>query len=142
RTTAPAREKAGAGRAGRGLGRRIVIAIPFAWLLAFFLAPFLIVLKISLSQTAIAMPPYVPTFDLSAGLDALWQGMRQFSFDNYVFLTEDALYWKSYLTSLWIAATATVITLLVGYPIAYGMACAPRAWRPMLVMLVILPFWT
>ena len=63
-------------------------------------------------------------------------------FENFVFLTEDDLYWKAYLSSLQIALISTVLTLLVGYPIAYGMAKAPDEWRPTLMMLVILPFWT
>jgi putrescine transport system permease protein len=120
----------------------LVVLVPYLWLLAFFLAPFLIVLKISLSQTAIAMPPYVPVFDLAEGLSGLWESIRQLSFDNYVFLTTDDLYIRSYLSSLWIAGVSTALLLAIGYPIAYGMARAPRAWRPTLVMLVILPFWT
>ncbi len=124
------------------LGRWLLIAVPYAWLLFFFLTPFFIVFKISLSETAIAIPPYVPTFDISAGWDSLQESLAALSFDNYVWLTEDDLYWRSYLSSLWIAATSTLITLVVGYPIAYGMARAPSAWRPTLLMLVILPFWT
>ncbi len=123
-------------------GRGIVVLIPYLWLLAFFLVPFLIVLKISLSQTALALPPYVPVFDIFAGLELLWQGVRQFTLDNYRFLYSDALYIRSYLSSLQIAGISTILILLIGYPIAYGMARAPRQWRPILVMLVILPFWT
>ncbi len=123
--------------------RRIfLIAVPYLWLLALFLVPFLIVLKISLSDPAIARPPYTPTLDLSLG----WQGLKDFfsqlDFENFTFLTEDALYWKAYLSSLQIAVISTLITLLVGFPIAYGMAKAPSEWRPTLMMLVILPFWT
>ncbi len=123
-------------------GRFTLIGIPYAWLFVFFLVPFIIVLKISFSQTTIAIPPYIPTFDPAKGLSGLWNTISQFSFDNYIWLTQDDLYWKSYLSSVWIAASATVITLVVGYPIAYGMARAPKAWRPTLLMLVILPFWT
>ena len=122
--------------------RLIVIAVPYLWLLALFLVPFLIVLKISLSDTALAIPPYAPTLDFSQG----WQGIREFwaglDFENYVFLSEDALYWRAYLSSLQIAAISTIITLFVGYPIAYAMARADESWRPTLLMLVILPFWT
>nr|WP_092498312.1 ABC transporter permease subunit [Meinhardsimonia xiamenensis] len=122
--------------------RWLVIGVPYLWLLALFLVPFLIVLKISLSDPALSIPPYTPTLDLSRG----WEGVREFvaglDFENYVFLTTDDLYWKAYLSSLWIAAFATFLTLLVGFPIAYGMACAPVHWRPTLLMGVILPFWT
>ncbi len=122
--------------------RAIVIIVPYAWLLGLFLVPFGIVLKISLSDTAISIPPYTPQFDLSGG----WEGLKTFlsglDFENFVFLTTDALYWKAYLSSLQIAALSTVLTLLVGYPIAYGIARAPNHWRPTLLMLVILPFWT
>ena len=119
-----------------------LIALPYAWLLALFLVPFGIVLKISLSDIALAIPPYTPTLDLYEG----WAGFKDFlaalDFENFTFLTTDDLYWKAYLSSMWIAAIATLITLLVGYPIAYGMAKAPDHWRPTLMMLVILPFWT
>jgi len=122
--------------------RLFLIAVPYLWLLALFLVPFLIVLKISLSDPAIARPPYTPTLDLPLG----WQGLKDFfsqlDFENFTFLTEDALYWKAYLSSLQIAVISTLITLLVGFPIAYGMAKAPSEWRPTLMMLVILPFWT
>ena len=122
--------------------RLILISVPYLWLLALFLVPFLIVLKIALSDTALAIPPYIPTLELSDG----WEGIKAFfaelDFENFVFLTEDSLYWKSYLSSLQIAAISTLLTLLVGYPVAYGMAMAPDEWRPTLMMLVILPFWT
>ena len=117
--------------------RVALIAIPYAWLLALFLVPFLIVFKISLSDTALAIPPYTPT--MKDGLAALIAGL---DFENFVFLTEDDLYWKAYLSSLRIAFFSTVLTLLVGYPVAYAMARAPEHWRPTLMMLVILPFWT
>ncbi|MFO7770862.1 MAG: ABC transporter permease subunit, partial [Roseovarius gahaiensis] len=122
--------------------RLILIFVPYLWLLALFLVPFLIVLKISLSDTALAIPPYTPTLDLGAG----WQGVKDFlsqlDLENFQFLTTDDLYWKAYLSSLQIAVIATLLTLLVGYPIAYGMANAPDHWRPTLMLLVILPFWT
>ncbi len=121
---------------------RLVIIIPYAWLLVLFLVPFAIVLKISLSTPAIAMPPYIPAFDLAGGLAAIWNGVRKFSFDNYIWLTQDALYFNAYLSSLYIAAVSTFLTLLVGYPLAYGMARAPVSLRPTLLMMVILPFWT
>ncbi|MZR11791.1 ABC transporter permease subunit [Maritimibacter sp. DP07] len=122
--------------------RIALILLPYSWLVALFLVPFLIVIKISLSDIALAIPPYTPNLDLSAG----WQGFKDFisqlDFDNFVFLTTDDLYWKAYLSSLRIAVVSTLITLLVAYPIAYGMARAPEEWRPTLMMLVILPFWS
>lgn len=124
------------------LGNRLVIVVPYLWLLVFFLAPFVIVLKISLSEPAIAMPPYTPTFSLGDGFSDILAGLRDFSFANYAWLVQDSLYFKSYLSSLVIAAVSTFITFLVGYPMAYGMARAPTSLRPMLLMMVILPFWT
>ncbi|MEM9629826.1 MAG: ABC transporter permease subunit [Pseudomonadota bacterium] len=122
--------------------RLILIAVPYVWLLTLFLVPFIIVLKISLSDAAIAIPPYTPTLDLSGGWEAIKAFFAELDFENYVFLTTDDLYWKSYLSSLQIALISTFLCLLVGFPIAYGMANAPDEWRPTLMMLVILPFWT
>lgn len=119
--------------------RFLLIAIPYAWLLALFLIPFGIVFKISLSDIALARPPYMPQFSWDDGIGAF---LSQLDFENFVFLTTDDLYWKAYLSSLRIAAISTALTLLVGYPIAYAMARAPEGWRPTLMMLVILPFWT
>jgi putrescine transport system permease protein len=120
-------------------GRKLVIGIPYLWLICFFVAPFLIVLKISFSESAIAMPPYGPTWDTWEGIASYFS---DFNLDNYKFLIEDPLYVTTYLNSLRIALTATAITLLVGYPIAYAMARAPKSWQGALLMLVILPFWT
>ena len=122
-----------------GPARWLVVIIPYLWLLLFFAAPFLIILKISLSDTAIAMPPYLPVFE---GPDMLGDFVRQVDLENYSFLLEDPLYLQSYLSSLRIAAISTVLLLLIGYPIALAMARAPNSLRPTLVMLVILPFWT
>jgi putrescine transport system permease protein len=123
-------------------GSALVVAAPYLWLIAFFLIPFLIVLKISLSETAIALPPYTPVLDLAAGL----QGAREFiaglSFANYATLGGDELYIFSYLKSLKVAAVSTAILLACGVPLAYAMARAPRRVQPILVMLVVLPFWT
>ena len=129
-------------RVRRGSARWLVVFLPYAWLFVFFLVPFLIVIKIALSQTAVAQPPYEPVFDLSAGVPAIVAAVRQFSVDNFTFLAEDSLYIRAYLSSLEIALVSTFLTLLVGYPVAYGMARAPKAWQPTLLMLVILPFWT
>ncbi|MFV0512315.1 MAG: ABC transporter permease subunit [Jhaorihella sp.] len=122
--------------------RLVLVAIPYLWLLALFLVPFAIVLKISLSDTALSIPPYTPTLDLAAGWDGIRTFFAELDFENFVWLTQDDLYWKAYLSSLLIALVSTAITLCVGYPIAYGMARAPEEWRPTLMMLVILPFWT
>ena len=121
---------------------RLVIIVPYLWLLFFFFIPFIIVFKISLSTTAIAMPPYTPVLGFGHGISGLVAGLKQLSFDNYVWLTQDSLYFNAYVTSVVVAAISTVLTLLVGYPIAYGMARAPATLRPTLLMLVILPFWT
>ncbi|MEM1163691.1 MAG: ABC transporter permease subunit [Pseudomonadota bacterium] len=117
--------------------RWLLIGIPYAWLCALFLIPFVIVFKISLSDIALAIPPYTPT--MKDGLGALLAGL---DFENFAFLASDDLYWKAYLSSLRIAFLSTAITLCVAYPIAYGMARTPEEWRPTLMMLVILPFWT
>lgn len=126
-------------RKGVNWGRMAVIGLPYLWLLAFFVAPFLIVLKISFSEPVIAQPPYAPVWD---SWEAIAGYFATLNTGNYTFLLEDPLYVNTYLNSVAIAATATVITLLVGYPMAYAMARAPRGWRPLLLMLVILPFWT
>ena len=127
---------------GRSFWQSLVVRIPYLWLLAFFLVPFVIVLKISLSQTAIAQPPYVPVLDLAAG----WPGLQAFfaalSFDNYVLIGADPLYLLSYVKSVEIAAFSTLILIFIGYPIAYAMARMPRRWQAVLVVLVVLPFWT
>ncbi|CUH63515.1 Putrescine transport system permease protein PotH [Thalassovita gelatinovora] len=122
--------------------RFFLIFIPYIWLLALFLVPFLIVFKISLSDIALAIPPYVPVIEWSDGWAGFKNFLSQLDLENFVWLTQDDLYWKAYLSSLKIAAVSTVLTLMVGYPIAYSMAQAPNEWRPTLMMLVILPFWT
>jgi putrescine transport system permease protein len=122
--------------------RRAVIGIPYVWLIVFLLVPFLIVLRIALSQTELAQPPYSPVFDPSAG----WQGLKDFfgalSFANFTLLFSDWLYLSSYLRSLTFAFVSTLILLAIGIPIAYGMARSPRRLQPILVIAVILPFWT
>jgi putrescine transport system permease protein len=118
--------------------RRLVVRIPYIWLIVFFLIPFLIVLKISLSQTALAQPPYTPVFDWRALADFF----RGLSFDNYRLLASDPLYVLSYLKSVEIAAFSTLILLIIGYPIAYAIARTPRRWQAALLLLTILPFWT
>lgn len=119
-------------------GRGIVIAIPYLWLLLFFLVPFAFVLKISLAEAIIARPPYTALIEWTEGayIDI------KLNIANYLFLLQDDLYWKAYLTSVKIALISTAVCLLIGYPMAYGMARATPAWRNVLLMLVILPFWT
>jgi putrescine transport system permease protein len=124
------------------LGTRLVVATPYLWLLGFFLVPFLVILKISLSETAIAQPPYTPVLDFSAGFRGVRDFIARLSFANYLTIAGDDLYILSYLKSLKVAAVSTVILLLCGLPLAYAMARAPRAIRSLLVTLVVLPFWT
>jgi putrescine transport system permease protein len=114
--------------------RRAVLALPYLWLLLFFLVPFLIVLKISLAEQAIGIPPYTPL--VAAG----WR--FQASAENYGRLVSDDLYLVAYLNAVKFAAISTLFCLLLGYPLAYGIVRAPRRWRNLLLMLVILPFWT
>jgi len=127
---------------GKNWLNRVAILAPYAWLAAFFLAPFLVVVKISLSQTAIAQPPYLPVFDPAGG----WEGLKEFiaalSPDSYGSIADDSLYLWSYLKSLVVATLSTLILLVLGYPVAYGLARAPRRLQGVLVLLVVLPFWT
>ncbi|MFO1172702.1 MAG: ABC transporter permease [Hyphomicrobiaceae bacterium] len=181
--------------------RWLPVWIPYTWMLIFFLIPFLIVFKISISTPEIAQPPYTPSFDVANdGFAGTFEKTKEWTLDNYrrVFgllddefaseepeaetpaATDDAattdqssgeagsdssaegtaetpepaaepaesdsgdfnIYIASYFSSLWIAFVSTALTLLIGYPIAYGMARAPLEWRPTLLMAVILPFWT
>src|SRR3989440_11239179 len=131
------------GKRGRqSWGERLVVLVPYLWVSAFFLLPFLIVLKISLSHTAIAQPPYTPVFDPAAGWESLKKFFSALSFENYAFLGSDWLYLPSYLKRLEVAAGSTLLLLLIGFPVAYGMARAPRRWQPVVFVLVVLPFWT
>jgi putrescine transport system permease protein len=131
-----------AGAEKQSKGRRFVLLLPYVWLLLFFLAPFLIVLKISFSQTAIALPPYVPVLHLSAGWQSIKSFFQHLTIDGYELLGSDPIYLLSYLKSLKVAAVSTAILLVTGYPLAYGIARSPRGIQPLLVMLVVLPFWT
>jgi putrescine transport system permease protein len=121
---------------------RLAAIAPYLWLALFFLVPFGFVLKISLSQTAIAQPPYLPLFDLTQGWAAMRAAFAMLSLDNFRLLISDDLYILSYLRSLVVALVSTAILLLIGYPIAYGMARLPRRWQSVAMMLVIVPFWT
>ena len=121
---------------------RLVIIVPYIWLLFFFLLPFILVLKIALSDLEYGQPPYTPQLSLSDGWSGFWDKVSMFDLENFAFLIGDSLYIKSYLSSLQIAFVSTLFTLMIGFPLAYGMARAPDRLRPTLLMLVILPFWT
>ena len=118
--------------------RSIVIIIPFVWLLMFFLFPFFIVAKISLAEIKIASPPFTSMLEWADG------GIMtiRIVFDNFLYIINDSLYINTYLNSVKIASTATVITLLLGYPIAYGIVRSGPIAKPILLFMVILPFWT
>lgn len=125
----------GGGRTQRWLRR--AVSIPYAWLLLFFLAPFLIILKISFAEPVVAQPPFTPLFEWGeAGLE----GLRA-TFANYEFLFQDGYYGIIYLSSLKMAAVGTLLCLLLGYPMAYFIARQPPRRRQILLLAVILPFW-
>ncbi len=121
---------------------RFAALAPYLWLVLFFLVPFGFVLKISLSQTAVAQPPYLPVFDFAGGWETIRDALSELSLDNYRLLISDNLYVLSYLRSLMVAAVATALLLVIGYPVAYGMARLPKRWQGVAMMLVIIPFWT
>src|SRR6476620_9615720 len=126
----------------RSWGARLLVLVSFLWLALFFLVPFLIVFKISLSQPAIAQPPYVPVLDLTAGWSALKNFFAEIGFSNYQFIGSDWLYLTSYLKSLQVAGISTLLLLIIALPLAQGMARAPRNWQAMLFVSIMLPFWT
>jgi putrescine transport system permease protein len=118
-------------------GRRAVIAPPLFWLLLFFLIPFVIVLKISFAETQQAVPPYTPLLQWIQGRPQL-----HLHASNYLYLLDDPLYVRAFLSSLKVAAISTVLCLLVSYPMAYCIARADASWRNTLLLLIVLPFWT
>ena len=118
-------------------GRGLVVAIPVIWLMLFFLIPLLVVAKISLSEAAIARPPYLPIWEWADGFFNI-----KLNFGNYLFLLDDPLYVAAYIESVKIAAISTFIALLIGYPMAYLIARAAPGKRNLLLMLAVLPFWT
>jgi putrescine transport system permease protein len=120
------------------LGRRLVIAVPYLWLIILFLIPFIIVFKISFSEARMAMPPYAPLIEWRDGAIV---GIKLY-FSNYQFLFTDKLYVSAFLYSLKVAAVSTMFCLLIGYPMAYAIARATAAWKNLLLMLIVLPFWT
>lgn len=129
-------------RAGRAdIGRRLILSLPFLWLFMFVLAPFGLVLKVSLSRPVLGQPPYVPVFD-TFDVPRLLAALRALSLAAYAALVDDSLYAQAFLTSLTLAGAATLITLVIAYPLALAIARADRRFRAALLMLVIAPFWT
>jgi len=131
--------------ARRGLLRRwglsgatFVVAVPYIWLLLFFAVPFIIVLKISFSDIDLAIPPYKPLLE--------WAGNNlvaiKLNFNNYAFLFTDSLYFNAFLNSIKVAFVSTILCLLIGYPMAYGIARSEPTTRNLLLLFVVLPFWT
>ena len=118
-------------------GRRVVAGIPILWLLVLFLIPFIIVFRISLSEVRLAIPPYTPLLTWHHGTPSL-----QLHWSSYAFLFTDSLYVSSYLYSLKVAAVSTLCCLLIGYPMAYAIARSAPSTRSVLLMLIVLPFWT
>ena len=118
-------------------GRQMVIGVPFVWLLLFFLLPFAIVVKISFASAAVAIPPYTEVIQY---VDQQLQVLLNLG--NYIFLGEDELYLSAYLGSLKIAAVSTLLCLLLGYPMAYAIARAPRELQTVLLLLIMMPTWT
>lgn len=127
----------GGGDGGRVM-RLLLLALPYAWLLLFFLLPFLIVAKIALSEAAVGIPPYAPLLRWTE--DNILTVVLNFG--SIATLFEDSFYLEAYLRSLRVAAISAFFCLLLGYPMAYAIARAPERRRPLLLMLVILPFWT
>ena len=119
-------------------GRGLVVALPYLWLMLFFVVPFVIVLKISFADVDLAIPPYKPLIE--------WVGKNvlaiKLNFNNYAFLFTDSLYINAFLNSIKVAFISTLLCLLIGYPIAYGIARSTPTTRNILLLLVVLPFWT
>jgi putrescine transport system permease protein len=120
-------------------GRTLVIAVPWLWLLLFFVVPFIIVLKISFAETRwLGSPPYS---DLIEWVNNQYLQIK-LNAGNYLFLLQDSLYVAAFLSSIKVATISTLLCLLIGYPMAYGIARASPSWRNVLLLLIILPFWT
>jgi putrescine transport system permease protein len=119
----------------------LVIGVPVLWLVLFFLVPFALVLRVSLSQSVLAQPPFAPTFDWRDPAD-FFEKLRQLGFSAYAGLLDDPIYVQAGVQSLLMASAATIVTLLVAYPFALAMARAPARLRPVLVLLAVAPFWT
>jgi putrescine transport system permease protein len=116
---------------------RRAVSVPYLWLLVFFLAPFLIILKISLAEPVVAQPPFSALLEWG---EAGFEGVRA-TLANYAFLFQDGYYGIIYLSSLKMAAIGTLLCLLLGYPMAYYIARQPPQRRHLLLLAVILPFW-
>ncbi|WP_322981881.1 ABC transporter permease subunit [Pseudomonas sp. C11] len=118
-------------------GRHAVIGIPFLWLFLFFLLPFIIVLKISFAEADVAIPPYTEIYEWADNKLTILLNLG-----NYIFLTEDALYLSAYLGSLQIAFFSTLLCLVIGYPMAYAIARAPKDRQTVYLLLIMMPTWT
>jgi putrescine transport system permease protein len=118
-------------------GRKLVIALPYLWLVLLFLLPFLIVFKISLAEMARAIPPYTDLMEWADDQLAI-----TLNIGNYLQLTDDPLYFEAYLQSLQVAGISTICCLLLGYPLAWAVAHSKPSTRNILLLLVILPSWT
>ena len=127
----------GAGGDGRRRWLRTALTVPYFWLLLFFLAPFAIIVKISLADPLVALPPFTPLFDWA---QAGWEQVYV-TLDNYLFLFQDRYYAVIYLSSIKLAAISTLLCLLLGYPMAYFIARQPPRRRNLLLLGIILPFW-
>ncbi|MGU3336988.1 ABC transporter permease [Methylobacterium mesophilicum] len=127
---------------GKRLLDRLVRLPPLLWLSAFFLLPVAITLKISLSEPATAIPPYLPVFDWQGGIEGWSSFLEALNLDNYATLAADTLYRDAALGSLAYAAASSLILVALGTPLAYALARAPSRWQPLLVALVVVPFWT
>jgi len=121
------------------IGQRLVTAVPALWLLLFFALPFLIVFKISFSWMQPIQPGYAPLLEW---VEASGRLVASLNFSNYASVLSDPLYLRTFLYSLEVAAVSTVLCLLLGYPMAYAIARARPSTRNLLLMLIILPFWT
>lgn len=122
----------------RNQGHKILIAMPYTWLLIFLLCPLLIIFKISISESILGIPPYKSIFTWS---DA-WTVHLKIELENYVTLFQDKLYRFALVQSLQLASLSTIVCLLIGYPIAYFIARTKEAIQPFLLLLILLPFWT
>ena len=130
--------KTGAASLQDRLGRIVVLAVPYLWMAVFFLLPFLILLRISFSETRIGIPPYTEVFNWLGGLAFEFQG----TLSNYAFLFTDSLYLAAYGNSVKVAAISTLLCLLIGYPMALGISRVKGSLRTVLLMMVIVPLWT
>ena len=129
-------------RRGLGLARRLALALPYGWLLAFFLVPFAIVARLAISQPVLAQPPFVPVFDWREGFYGFFLRLAEFSPAAFLGVLQDGLYFEALITSLRLAGLSSLLTLCLAYPLALAVVRAPLHWRSPLVMLAIAPFWT